>query len=360
LYKYKKKRRDNLARLKRSGPLACELCYNAAKPPVVDSNSESENTLSQDVVNCPRCARRTPAARATCLYCGETLPVTKIASAPQQRVIDSAELAFNTILEPVSVAAPGRAESLLAAALKVEPQQARAFIESRKPLPLARSQTSQEAEMIAELVRQCGLAARVVADEEMELHGERIQARRINRAADGIEVQHREDAFALASSEIKLMVIGMLRNTRVDFTEALPRMRAQSGTVLDTAEFFSEETLLDVYTSDLGRSFRIKADAFDYSGIVQPLSFRAEVNFGSLIDELRAIAPAAMIDRDFAKVGGLFARAWPERSRTESGGFKRAGLGLRSVSKSSVIKDNRDQFDRYSRLMFIFSADKKV
>jgi hypothetical protein len=277
-----------------------------------------------------------------------------------QRVIESAELAFNTILEPVPVAAPGRAESLLAAALKIEPQQARAFIESRKPLPLARSQTSQEAEMIAELVRKCGLGARVVADEDLELHSERIQARRIIRTANGIEVQHKESAFAVASSEIKLMVVGMLRNTRVDFTEALPGMRAQSGTVLDTAEFFSEETLLDLYTSDLAESFRIKADAFDYSGIVQPLSYRAEVNFGSLIDELCAIAPAAMIDHDFAKVSGLFARAWPERSRMESGGFKRAGLAFRPVSKSSVIKDNRDQFDRYSRLMFIFTADKKV
>jgi hypothetical protein len=36
--------------------------------------------------------------------------------------------------------------------------------------------------------------------------------------------------------------------------------------------------------------------------------------------------------------------------------MKRAGLAYRPVSKSSVIKDNRDQFDRYSRLMFIFNT----
>jgi hypothetical protein len=201
------------------------------------------------------------------------------------------------------------------------------------------------------------LGARVVADEELGLHREKLQARRILPVADGIEVQHRGGAVRVAASAIKLLVIGQLRNTRVDFTEAMPGMRAQSGTVLDTAEFFSEQTLLDLYTSDLAESFRIKADAFDYSGFVQPLSFRTELNFGSLRDGLRAIAPAATVDRDFAEVSGLFERAWPERSRTESVGMKRAGLAYRPVSKSSVIKDNRDQFDRYSRLMFIFSLE---
>ena len=312
--------------------------------------------MSQTVVNCPRCARRTPAVRATCLHCGEALPVTRIERAPQQRAIDSFELAFNTVLEPAPATLPARAEDQLAAALKIEPQQARAFIELRKPLPLARSQTRQEAEMIAELVRSCGLCARVVADEDLQLNIELIRARRITQSADGIEVQHKDGALAVASSEIKLLVVGMLRSTRVDFTEGLKGMRTQPGTVLDTAEFFSEETLLDIYTSNLDNGVRVKADAFDYSGIVQPLSFRAEVNFGSLIDALRKLAPVAIIDQEFAEVSRLYSRAWPERSRTESGGVKRAGLAFRPVSKSSVIKDNHDQFDRYSRLLFIFNS----
>ncbi|HEX5736538.1 MAG TPA: hypothetical protein VF131_27145 [Blastocatellia bacterium] len=285
------------------------------------------------------------------------MPVTKIETAPAQRVIDSSELAFNTILEPVGVAAPARAADSLASALKIEPGEARALIESRKPLALARSQTRQEAEMIAELVRSYGLRARVVADEDLKLNSELIRARRIIPTANGIQVQHRDGALTVASPDVRLLVVGNLRNTRVDFTESKAGMRSRASTVLDTSEFFSEETLLDVYTKERGESFRIKADGFDYSGIVQPLSFRAEVNFGSLIDALHRLAPGARIDKEFAEVSKLFSRAWPERSRTESGGVKRTGLAYRPVSKSSVIKDNRDQFDRYSRLMFIFSAE---
>ncbi len=332
------------------------MCYNAGKPPVVYSNLESENTLSQTVVNCPRCARKTPAVRALCLYCGEPLPVTKIETAPQQRAIDSHELAFNTVLEPVAATLAGRAESALASAIKLTPAEARAFIELRKPVPLARSQSRQEAEMIADLVRTCGLGAAVVSDEELQLNSDLIRAKRIIRSADGIQVQHRDGALGISASEIKLLVVGRLRNTRVDFTESKAGMRSRASTVLDTAEFFSEETLLDVYTSNLGRSFRVKSDGFDYSGLVYPLSFRAEVNFGGLIDALRAVAPAAVIDHDFAETSELYSRAWPERSRTESGGVKRTGLAYRPVSKSSVIKDNRDQFERYSRLLFIFNA----
>ena len=283
--------------------------------------------------------------------------MTKIETAPAQRVIDSAELAFNTILEPAHQVASERAESSLAAALNIEPVEARSLIESRKPLPLARSQTRQEAEMIAELVRSSGLAARVVADEDLKLNAELIRARKIIPTANGMQVQHSDGALTLASSDVKLLVVGNLRNTRVDFTESKAGMRSRGSAVLDTAEFFGEETLLDVYTSALGESFRVKADGFDYSGIVHPLSFRAEVNFGSLIDALRHLAPGAKIDQEFTEVSSMFSRAWPERSRTESGGVKRTGLTYRPVSKSSVIKDNRDQFDRYSRLMFIFSPE---
>ena len=336
------------------------MCYNAGKPPQNYSNLESENTLSQTVVNCPRCARKTPAVRALCLYCGEPLPVTKIETAPEQRAIDSNELAFNTVLEPVAGTLMGRSESALASALKLTSAEVSTFIESRKPVPLARCQSRQEAEMIAELVRTCGMGAVVVADEELQLNSDLIRAKRIIHTADGIQVQHSDGALGVSASEIKLLVVGRLRNTRVDFTESKAGMRSRASTVLDTAEFFSEETLLDVYASNLGQSFRIKSDGFDYSGIVSPLSFRTEVNFGGLIDALHAVAPAAIIDHDFAECSHLYSRAWPERSRTESGGVKRTGLAYRPVSKSSVIKDNRDQFERYSRLMFIFNARSKL
>ncbi len=320
------------------------------------SRAESEKTLSQDVINCPRCQRRTPAARGACLYCGEALPLTMIEAAPPQRNIDTFEPAFNTILDPTQPRLVDSAASALAAALRVETSDALAYIRSGKPLPIARSQNRQEAEMIALLVRSCGLSASVIADRDLALESELSRARRTGISEQEIEVDYSGGVMRVSRSEIKLMVLGRLGTSRVDYTEGLSGARGQTTSVIDTAEYRSDEMLLDVYGSSLDRSFRIKADAFDYSGLVAPLSFRAEVNFKAALGRLCKLCPQAKLDDDFTRVRGLLGRAWPERTRSEARGIKRAGISYRPVAKASVVSDNRDQFDRYSRLMFLSLA----
>ena len=307
--------------------------------------------MSQDVTNCPRCERRTPAARGQCIYCGETLPFTRIQAAPPQRNIDSFEPAFNTVLEPAHSRPSESVTVAFAAALKAEPSEAQSFIDAAKPLPLARSQTRQEADMIAALVRTCGLRATVIPDEDLKLGTELLRARRITLRENEAQVHHQGGDLIIPLADIKLLVLGLLKNIRVDYTERVAR--GDSSNVMDTSEFVADEALVDVYTAELNRSFRIKADAFDYSGLVSPMSFRAEVNFKAALAALSSAASRASLDDDFARLRSLLSRAWPERARNEARGIKRSGMALRPVSQASVISDNRDQFDRYSRLMFL-------
>jgi len=280
------------------------------------------------------------------------LPFAIIQSAPPQRNIDTVELAFNTVLEPFPARVNEGVITALASALQVELNEAQAFIDAGKPLPLARSQTRAEADMISALIRTCGLRASVISDDDMSLDSELMRARRLSLSDEEMHVHTSNAAVVLRRDEIVLLVLGELRNVRVDYTEGLSSSRSQ-GNVLDSSEYRSDETLLDVYTSSLDRSFRIKADAFDYSGLVSPMSFRSEVNFQSALKALQAAAPNAKVDDDFSRVRGLIGRAWPERSRNESRGIKRSGPAFRAVAQASVTSDNRDQFDRYSRLMFL-------
>jgi hypothetical protein len=307
-------------------------------------------------MNCPRCRRRTAAARGACIYCGETLPMTQLSSAPPQRNLDAAEHAFNTILEPPRSPAGEAAIAALSSALKIEAGEAGAMIAANKRLPVARSQTRQEAEMIAALVRGCGLVAFVVADRELATERELTRARRITVNDRELAVQHSGGTLTVAACDIKLIVVGSLRQNRVDYSEGLSGMRTQSANVLDTAEFRSDETLLDVYSGSLDQSFRLRADSFDYSGLVAPLSFRAEMNFLNALRVLERAASRAVIDRDFAGVRRLLGRAWPERTHNEARGLKRTGIAYRPVALSSLTTDNRDQFERYSRLMFLSAA----
>jgi hypothetical protein len=285
------------------------------------------------------------------MYCGAALPVVEIHAAPHQRNIEPHELAFNTILLPSDWSDDSPAA--MAAALAMEQDQARAYLAANKPLPVARSQTRQEAEMISLLLRNCGLMATVLADEDLRLETPLARARRLARSDDMLEVHLINDAIVIPASEIKLLVVGELRSTRIDYTEVIARGNARKEGVLDTSEFISEETLLDVYAERLEHSFRIKADAFDYSSFVGRLSFRAEENFQAVLRELCEAALQARLDAEFAQVGALLSKAWPERSHTETHGIKRTGASYRPVSKSSVVSDNRDQFERYSRLMFL-------
>jgi len=313
--------------------------------------------LSQDVTNCPRCQRRTPAARGDCIYCGEHLPFVSIQAAPPQRNIDPAEHAFNTVLQPFPARINESVVTALASALQIEAREAQSFIDAGKPVPLARSQTRAEADMITALVRTCGLRASVIPDEEMRLDHELLRARRIAINNDEVRVFHSSGEISIPKTEIILLVVGELRNIRVDYTEGISGRSSQSGSVLDSSEFRSEETLLDVYGSRLEQGFRIKSDAFDYSGLIPNLSFRSEVNFRAAWTKLQADLPQVKVDDDFSKMRTLLSRAWPERSRNESRGIKRT-VSFRAVSKGSVTSDNRDQFNRYSRLMFLSAGEK--
>lgn len=312
--------------------------------------------MNQDVIDCPRCHRITPAARGGCIYCGEQLPFAIIQAAPPQRNIDPDENAFNTVLEPFPARINQSVVTALAGALQIDSSEAQSLIDAGKPVPLARSQTRAEAEMITALVRTCGLRAIVIPDQEMGVDQELLRARRIALNDDKLRVFHSGGEISLIKDEIKLMVLGELRNVRVDYTEGISARRSQSGNVLETSEFHSDETLLDVYTAGVERSFRIKSDAFDYSGLVSPLSFRSELNFHSALNRLRSDLPEAKVDDDFMKLRSLLARAWPERSRNESRGIRRTGIGLRAVARATLTSDNRDQFDRYSRLVYLFTT----
>lgn len=206
--------------------------------------------------------------------------------------------------------------------------------------------------MICALLRSHGSKAAVVSDEEMELQAELLRARRLVLSESEIQVTHSAGTLVLSKSDVKLMVLGELTGKRIDYIEGLSRGQGRSGGVLDSSEYRSEEMMLDVYADTLNRSFRIRSDAFDYSGLVSPLSFRSDLNFKAAINMLSEALPHAALDEDFSRMGRLLERAWPERTRNETRAFKRTGLSFRSVAQASAISDNRDQFERYSRLMF--------
>src|SRR5262245_40627554 len=99
------------------------------------------------MMTCATCDRRTPAARATCMYCGAMLAVTRIEVAPAQRALESFERAFNVVLEPKHARKDANTVSRFAAALQLETAEAEAFVTADKCVPVARCLSQQESEL---------------------------------------------------------------------------------------------------------------------------------------------------------------------------------------------------------------------
>ena len=311
--------------------------------------------MTQDTVNCNYCGRKTPSARGSCMYCGEALNVASIDVAAPQRSIESFEPAFNTVVLPggSTPAAAERVESALAAALSMPVEEAHAFVSSHKALPISRSLTRHEAELVATLVRSCGLGAAIVEDRELMLDVAAVRARRVVINEEQIEITHPGGSFTIERSKVRLLVAGMVRSQRTDFTEGAAGVRGKESSIIEAYEYRSDLCLLDVYGSSLTEGFRICSDGFDYSSLVQPLAYRAELNFQAAAAQLSRTAPEAKLDDDYARVRDLLTRAWPARTHREARGLKRSGPAYNLVAQSSLVSDNRDQFDRYSRLMYV-------
>ena len=309
--------------------------------------------MIQETTNCSFCGRKTPAARGTCLYCGAALHVASIEVAASQHSIESSEPAFNVVLLPQEIGAVDRTEAALATALSMEPEEAKAFVSVRNALPIARTLTRPEAELIATLVKSCGLGAIVCEDRDLMLETDLIRARRVIVGEDALEVHSSAGALKVALSQIRLIVAGMIRNQRTDFTEGVSSARGKEGAVLETYEYQSELCLMDIYGPTLRESFRICSDGFDYSGLVHPLAYRSELNFQAAAAKLAEEAPLATFDDGYGQVRRLLSRAWPVRTHRQSLGLKRTGAALNLVAQSSLVSDNREQFDRYSRLRYV-------
>nr|MDQ3746090.1 hypothetical protein [Acidobacteriota bacterium] len=95
--------------------------------------------------------------------------------------------------------------------------------------------------------------------------------------------------------------------------------------------------------------FRVLADNFDYSCLGASKRLLARENFVTLVETLRARAPSAVFDDEYASSRALLSLAWPPTERTASLGLRRERPGRFNTEAATLIT-NEQQFTRYSRL----------
>ncbi len=322
---------------------------------------EQRGFAPEQMVVCDACLRANPPTRSECLYCAAPLPVTEASLSlrqPTLRPLEKWEQGFNCILIPDEQKSLPSDERLAEAAqlLRMDVDVLQKLFEARKPLPLARATTLDDATLIKNRLATADHAfdSLIIADQELALESAPPVRVRTFEFTDEELIGHSigDQGVVRASWErIQLLVGGRLYMRRVEVQERSRRGRSEDE-IVEMHEFGADEALLDIYVAPDGgewSNWRVSSASFDFSCLMENKSLLASQNFQTMIELLKEKASAARFDDSYKDVRQLLSGVWPLEQHTDSRGWRRERPGKYSTEIITTTA-NEKQFTLYSRL----------
>jgi hypothetical protein len=305
------------------------------------------------MVRCDECLRANPPTRVNCLYCAAVLPhneSTIVLQKPALRPLEKWEQGYNNILLPpvANLMASGLAEA--ADLLRLRPEDLSRILIAGTPLPLARSATIDEAQLVQRRLSLLGIDSIIMPDAEPGTDSSGVmKVRALEIEESGLYVyQTPETPFIEISwSDLVLLVVGRLIVKRVELKER-KAARAENS-ILHSSEFATDETVADFFTRKQTMPYRIAANSFDFSCLGSRKGLLVGENIARLLELFREHAPHAEYDDAFNSVRKTLEPVWPSEQQHESSGWRRDRPGKYSIG-SVMELSNEMQFLRYSRL----------
>ncbi len=315
------------------------------------------------MVRCEECLRANPPTRVNCLYCAAVLPLNENTinlQKPALRPLEKWERGYNNILlpPPANLSEAGLAEA--ADALRLATADLSRILSLGIPLPLARAATIDETSLVQFRLNRLQINTLIVPDAELGLdETARIKVRAIGINGTGFWVYQTPEtpAVKLSWSNILLLVMGRLIVKRVELKEQ-KGSRAENR-ILDASEFFTDESVIELYTSEQAAPYRIAANSFDFSCLENKKSLMAGENISALVNVFRDYAPHAAFDDSYNSVRKALEAVWPSEQQNETRGWRRERPGKYSIGSVNEIS-NESQFIRYSRLRYYLLRQGKT
>lgn len=315
----------------------------------------------EQMVACEECLRANAPTRAACLYCGAALPRTKQSAAlwrPAQKRPEEWEHGFNVVTLPRAAGAlTSDAADEAATLLRLDVGGLKEIVLAGRAMPLVRAASADEAWLAVERLRELGLSTEVFPDDVLARKPVRVRACEFEEETLVCRTGPEAEPRRVPWSEVVLLVTGRIVSRRVEVAERKRGLGGRSETV-ETRELASDEEVLDIYTSFVeeqeaqgagGVGFRVMAGGFDYSCLGEGKGLIAAENFSALVAALRACAPSAVHDEEYARLRPLLSDVWPSVERTESLGLRRERPGRFNTEAVTTVS-NETQFTRYARL----------
>ena len=323
----------------------------ANSPPGLDPTIQTENIAFDrtEMITCSHCERANPPNRFKCLYCAGDLKLSSQRADAINVVVrkpESWERGVNIILHGVSDAANTKHAATM---LSLEQEEIVRIIGAGKSLPLARVESTVEADAVINRLRGLGIDCFAVNDEILAVETPSVRIGGFEFLPGEFAVKNFNTGIytRFPADEIALIVEGVISKTKVDSVEKR-RLRGESK-LIDQTSLSTDDRVLDIYPSNQATGFRLSPTGFDFSCLGDQKSLLARENWGLLIDLLKTKLPSAEFVTDYPEIREALETAWPSESRTETKGMIQTGFGKRefgTVAKTS----NLEQFNKYSRL----------
>ncbi len=317
--------------------------------------SEPQGFPAEQMIRCEECLRANPPTRVSCLYCVAPLPLTETSARlikPVLRPPEKHQVGYNNILLPQDQVVADLVIADAAALLKLSVENVRDVISQSVALPVTRTASRVEAELVTDRLRELGLNCVAVSDDELGDAVRRVRSMTFDDVSLTINQAGTAQQTRVLWSDIVLIVTGRFFETRVEITERMTRK--PENEILDTSEFFSDEFVIDFYTATHSSTWRVGGSGFDFSCLGRDKALVVNQNMSKLLDLITAKSLNAKVDDSYARVRNLLELAWTTQPVTQSSGWRRERPGKLSVGVSTT-RSNEVQFTRYSRLRYYLS-----
>lgn len=322
---------------------------------------EPQGFPADQMIRCEECLRANPPTRVSCLYCSAALPLTESSAKlrkPTLRQPEKHEPGYNCILVTVQTTLLSNDSiSEAASLLKLKSETLKSIVDAGSPLPLARTASRDEADLVFERLQRLGFETLTLSDEDLGFQEHCVAlVRSLEFGDDKLIAQQTsgKGPVELSWSDLALVVSGRLLVKQVEVKERMSRR--SENEILDTSQFFADEAVLDLHSCAQSQTLRIGANRFDFSCLREEKTLIAGENLRKLREALASGSSTLSFDDSYKSLIEFLDPAWPAEQETQSRGWRRERPGKYSLG-SATLNSNEMQFTRYSRLRRYFALN---
>jgi hypothetical protein len=324
-------------------------------------SSEPLGFAAGEMIRCDDCLRANPPTRLNCIYCAATLPLTEWSvrlRKPSMRRPEKHEPGYNSIILPRDqIDTVPKALEECASLLKLSVEQLEQILSKRVPLPVARTASEEEAQLVEERLLDLGFHVITLTDEQLGFTDtcvSKIRAMQFQENSVMVQTSQTGDPVEIAWSDLLLIMPGRLLTRKVEVKES--RSRKAENEIIDSSQFFIDEAVIDFYSANNLRTWRVSSNSFDFSCLGAQKALVANENIATLERLIVEKSPNAFRDDSYHSLRQTLDPVWGVEQATESKGWQRVRPGKFSLG-ATTVNSNESQFTRYSRLRFYFRVN---